>query len=195
MSNEAQEKDLDISKSQDIKQLDLSEKVAQLEKKLDLALMLISDIYLYGNLRDFLSAGKWREADLETARVMLEASGHTDKENLTPDDVIKFPCSVINVIDQLWIKYSNGRFGFSIQKKIYESMGGTYDISKIDLKVLNMTCEKLGLQSKNKWIPYENLNFSLEAPHGCFPFAWWNSPYGAKSAVYFLARLNDCDIY
>ncbi len=41
--------------------------------------MLISDIYLYGKLRDLLAAGKWKEADQETARVMLEISGKTDK--------------------------------------------------------------------------------------------------------------------
>ncbi|GGA51843.1 GUN4 domain-containing protein [Okeania sp. KiyG1] len=183
-----------FSSQQNSRELELSERVAQLEEKLDQALMLISDIYRYGKLRDLLSAGKWKEADQETAKVMLEISGQTDKEKLTPDDVIKFPCSVINLIDQLWTNYSKGHFGFSIQKKIYESMGGTYDISNIDMKVLNKTCERLGLLLNNKWIPYEKLNFSLEAPKGCFPVAWWDSPYGAKLAVYFLARLNACNI-
>ncbi|NEN92849.1 MULTISPECIES: GUN4 domain-containing protein [unclassified Okeania] len=203
MSNEIEYKEINtstissdesFSSQQNSRELELSERVAQLEKKLDEALMLISDIYRYGKLRDLLSAGKWKEADQETAKVMLEISGQTDKEKLTPDDVIKFPCSVINLIDELWMNYSKGHFGFSIQKKIYESMGGTYDISQIDMKVLNMTCERLGLLSNNKSIPYEKLNFSLEAPKGCFPVAWWDSPYGAKLAVYFLARLNACNI-
>ncbi len=202
MSNEPEKQELITSTSTDdsvsvqdnSRELELSERVAELEEKLDRALMLISDIYLYGKLRDLLAAGKWKEADQETARVMLEISGKTDKENLIPDDVIKFPCSVINLIDQLWIKYSNGRFGFSIQKKVYESMGGTFDISQIDMKVLLKTSEELGLRLNGKEIPYKDLNFSLEAPLGAFPVAWWNSPYGAKSAVYFLARLNACNI-
>ncbi|MGB3509865.1 MAG: GUN4 domain-containing protein [Microcoleaceae cyanobacterium] len=121
-------------------------------------------------------------------------SGKTDKENLTPDDVIKFPCSVIAVIDKLWTKYSNGCFGFSVQQKIYTNLGGTDDISQIYLKVLNATGEKLGLRLNDKWIPYEKLNFSLEAPTGSLPVAWWESPYGAKLAVYFLARLKACNI-
>jgi hypothetical protein len=62
------------------------------------------------------------------------------------------------------------------------------------MKVIDNTSEKLGLRLKGKRIPYENLNFSLEAPQGGFPVAWWISPYGAKSAVYFLARLDACNI-
>ena len=73
-------------------------------------------------------------------------------------------------------------------------MGGTFDISQIDMKVLLKTSEELGLRLNGKEIPYKDLNFSLEAPLGAFPVAWWNSPYGAKSAVYFLARLNDFNI-
>ncbi|MGD1806438.1 GUN4 domain-containing protein [Dapis sp. BLCC M126] len=202
MSNEPETKEIitststdeSLSVQQNSRELELSERVAELEKKLDQALMLISDIYLYGKLRDLLAAGKWKEADQETARVMLEISGKTDKENLIPDDVIKFPCSVINLIDQLWIKYSNGRFGFSVQKKVYESMGGTFDISQIDMKVMESVAEKIGVRLKGKPIPYKNLKFSLETPPGGLPIAWWSSPYGAKSAVYFLARLNACNI-
>lgn len=203
MSNEPETKEVITSTSTDEslsvqhnpRELELSERVAELEKKLDQALMLISDIYLYGKLRDLLAAGKWKEADQETARVMLEISGQTDKENLTPDDVIKFPCSVINLIDQLWIKYSNGRFGFSVQKKVYKEMGGTFDIAEIDMKVIESVREKIGVRLiKGKPIPYKNLKFSLETPEGGLPFAWWSSPYGAKLAVYFLVRLNACNI-
>ncbi len=183
-----------LSSQQNSRELELSERVAKLEEKLDQVVILLSDIYRYQNLRDLLAAGKWREADAETAKVMLEISGKTDKENLTPDDVIKFPCSVIGVIDQLWTKYSNGRFGFSVQQKIYTSMGGTDDISQIDMNVLNTTGEKFGWRLNNKWIPYQDLNFSIEAPSGSFPVAWWDSPYGAKLAVYFLARLKACNI-
>ena len=173
---------------------ELLERVTKLEEKLDQVLILLSDIYRYENLRDLLAREKWREADQETAKVMLEVSGKTDKENLTPDDVIKFPCSVIGVIDQLWTKYSKGRFGFSVQQKIYANMGGTDDISQIDMKILNATGEQFGWRLNNKWIPYEKLDFSIKAPAGSFPVAWWDSPYGAKLAVYFLARLKACKI-
>ena len=67
MSNEIEYKEINTStissegslssSQQNSRELELSERVAQLEKKLDEALMLISDIYRYGKLRDLLSAG------------------------------------------------------------------------------------------------------------------------------------------
>ncbi|CCQ59603.1 GUN4 domain-containing protein, partial [Crocosphaera watsonii] len=37
-----------------------------------------------------------------------------------------FPCEDLRIIDQLWVKYSNGQFGFSVQKQIYmDELGGT----------------------------------------------------------------------
>ncbi len=33
-------------------------------------------------------------------------------------------CEDLRTIDQLWVKYSNGRFGFSVQKRIWHSIGG-----------------------------------------------------------------------
>ena len=42
-----------------------------------------------------------------------------------------FPCDDLRTIDQLWVHYSNGKFGFSVQKKIYmDELGGTRDYDK-----------------------------------------------------------------
>ncbi|MBC1192826.1 GUN4 domain-containing protein [Microcystis aeruginosa CS-558/01A06] len=35
------------------------------------------------------------------------------------------PCEDLRTINQLWLHYSQGKFGFSVQKDIYESLGGT----------------------------------------------------------------------
>ena len=173
---------------------ELSARMFRLEEKLDSALILLTDIYRYEQLRDLLAAGKWKEADRETTNVMLELMGHSDRENLTPDDAINFPCSAIQVIDRLWLKYSKGRFGFSVQQSIYTSFGGTNDIAQIDMKILQASGDRLGWRANNKWIDYQQLDFSINAPPGCHPSGWWRSPYGAKMAVYFLARLINCKI-
>ncbi|MBW4600116.1 MAG: GUN4 domain-containing protein [Calothrix sp. FI2-JRJ7] len=34
-------------------------------------------------------------------------------------------CQDVYTIDSLWVKYSGGRFGFSIQKQIWESLKST----------------------------------------------------------------------
>jgi hypothetical protein len=46
-------------------------------------------------------------------------NGYLDIESIE-----KFPCTDLGTIDQLWVKYSYGRFGFSVQKRIWESVGG-----------------------------------------------------------------------
>ncbi|MCA1992305.1 MAG: GUN4 domain-containing protein, partial [Coleofasciculus sp. S288] len=39
-----------------------------------------------------------------------------------------FPCSDLRTIDQLWVQHSNGRFGFSVQKKIWQEVGRDDDV-------------------------------------------------------------------
>ncbi|MFB2977817.1 GUN4 domain-containing protein [Microseira sp. BLCC-F43] len=81
----------------------------------------------YRQLRDLLQAGKWKEADQETAKVMLQVAGRTKEGWLDSDSIKNFPCEDLRAIDQLWVKYSNGRFGFSVQKRIWQEVGGKVD--------------------------------------------------------------------
>ena len=41
---------------------------------------------------------------------------------------------------------------------------------------------------------YNDWDFSLAAPSGCFPAHWWKSPYGLKMVTFFFARLITCDL-
>ncbi|WP_159785858.1 GUN4 domain-containing protein [Sodalinema gerasimenkoae] len=81
----------------------------------------------YETLANYLAAGAWKEADEETLAVMLkvgnrEGDGWLDKESMET-----FPCEDLRVIDRLWVYYSGGRFGFSVQKRIYEEVGKDWD--------------------------------------------------------------------
>ena len=173
----------------------LAERVSRLEKRLDDALMLLADTYRYGKLRELLEAGKLKEADLETTRVMIEITGKAELDEITPDDLKKFPCNAIMVIDQLWQKYSNNRFGFSVQLRLYQNLGGNMDtIRAQENKYLHMTSEKIGWRVNGKLVEYDDFKFSLDAAEGALPGNWWNSPYGAKMANFFLARLIACEI-
>jgi GUN4-like/TIR domain len=81
----------------------------------------------YIRLRDLLAAKNWREANQETYRVMIQAVGKKDGDSITSDELLNFPCTDLRTIDRLWVKYSNGHFGFSVQKEIYLSVGGKAD--------------------------------------------------------------------
>lgn len=76
----------------------------------------------YTRLRELLAAGQWKEADAETLAVMLKATGREQERYLDVESIKTFPCADLRTIDNLWVKYSNGRFGFSVQKRIWESV-------------------------------------------------------------------------
>ncbi|WP_293336512.1 serine/threonine-protein kinase [Microcoleus sp. CAWBG58] len=82
----------------------------------------------YTRLRDLLAAGKWKEADGETLNVMLKAAKR-EKEGwfVDSESIENFPCDDLRTIDQLWVKYSQGRFGFSAQKRIWLEVASKFD--------------------------------------------------------------------
>ncbi|WP_245824398.1 GUN4 domain-containing protein, partial [Planktothrix tepida] len=81
----------------------------------------------YDQLEQLLKAGKWKEADRETANKMLEVTGRTHEGWLDTNSINNFPSEDLRTIDQLWVKYSMSHFGFSVQKKIWLEVGGKVD--------------------------------------------------------------------
>jgi hypothetical protein len=79
----------------------------------------------YAQLRDFLAAGKWQEADEETARLMLKSVGRDFEGSFERDELSKIPSSLLKNLDKIWLFASQGRFGFSVHKEIWESVGGS----------------------------------------------------------------------
>ena len=194
MSNASQQPKQSKPQSQPLSLDALSERVERLEQKLDKALLLLTDIYRYQKLRDFLEAGNWKEADQETTRIMLEIMYKNSLDDIIPDEIMIFPCSALSLLDQLWMSYSKDRFGFSVQQQIYTRLGGNDDISDIDMKVLQAMEAEFGWSVNHELLDYDDLDFSSEAPVGCHPSGWWRSPYGAKMEVYFIARLISCGV-
>lgn len=130
----------------------------------------------YRQLRDLLKAGKWEEADGETAKVMLQVAGRTKEGWLDSDSIQNFPCEDLRAIDQLWVKYSNGRFGFSVQKRIWQEVGGI-----VDWETECRLGDRVGWRVKGEWLNYEDLTFSRNAPLGHLP-VWgrWVSLRGLR---------------
>jgi serine/threonine protein kinase len=125
----------------------------------------------YRKLRDLLKAGNWREADEETARVMLKVAGREKEGWLDDEHIENFPCTDLRTIDRLWVKYSNGRFGFSVQKRIWESVGGKP--GKWEKEIYKKFCVRVGwwrvVLREDTRKKYDDLTFSLNAPLGHLP--------------------------
>ncbi|MBE9046845.1 GUN4 domain-containing protein [Pleurocapsales cyanobacterium LEGE 10410] len=167
----------------------LPAKISQLEDDL----MLLGDRYRYKNLQQYLIDNNWFEADKETIRLILSVTAK-EIEELTPEDIQHFPCNDLMVIDRLWMKYSDARFGFSPQLKIYLESGGSFATTiEQNQQLIETWGKRLGWRKDNRWLPCSELDFSLNAPVGCHPSRWWNSPYGSKMTNFFLGRLITCN--
>jgi hypothetical protein len=71
-------------------------------------------------------------------------------------------------MDQLWVKYSNGKFGFSVQKQIWLELGGKLD-GEPDWDTLRKLGSRVGWIKNNEWLSYESYTFSTNALPGHLP--------------------------
>ncbi|NCR13810.1 MAG: protein kinase [Microcystis aeruginosa G13-12] len=120
----------------------------------------------YSRLQQLLAAGKWKEADQETDKVMLQVAGRERKGWLWLEDIDNFPCEDLRTINQLWLDYSNGKFGFSVQKEIYESLT-KQRIYVYDQKMWRKFSDcvgwrKGGIFKEWKWLSYEDYDLTFE---------------------------------
>ncbi len=119
-------------------------------------------------MRDLLAAWKWKETDEETLAVMLKASRREEPGWFDNESINNFPCTDLRTIDRLWVKYSNGRFGFSVQKKIYLGVGGKAD-GKYYEEAWDRFSDRVGWRVKGNWIDYEDVAFKTSAHEGYIP--------------------------
>ncbi len=89
----------------------------------------LSEESFYNQLENYLRQGDWRKADEETAWLFYIVMVHLDKTG--PFEFFGiFPREILNKIDLLWVRYSRGHFGFSIQKHIWENIKNEGNWSK-----------------------------------------------------------------
>lgn len=125
-------------------------------------------------LESLLSHADWRLADEVTLQIMLTTCNRLKEGWLSQAAIAYFPCEMLHQIDQRWLFYSSGHFGFSTQLQIYrEEMGRS-----------SFAFSRQAGWTMNVWQPtsffnfYHWLNFSLDAPHGHLPALWfWEMPW------------------
>ena len=129
----------------------------------------------YSKLEKLLAAGKWREGDRCTWEIMLRGTNREERGFIPPEDLDLFPDTDLGTIAWLWEHYSSGRFGFKIQKYIWDSVDKDY----------TSFCDRVGWRVKDSWLYYDELNCSLEAQEGHLPVIGWRkrSCYGVGRAT------------
>ena len=153
----------------------------------------------YAPLEALLKAEKWREADQETYRLMIKAVGKEDGQLFSREDLENFPCEDLLTIDRLWVEASNGHFGFSVQKKIWQECGSPMNSGKD----WDRFCVKVEWQNAAaaEYVNYTDLKFS---PHlslkGELPlrgggWRWvWGSDGGVVRVGNFFSRAETCKL-
>jgi uncharacterized caspase-like protein len=124
----------------------------------------------YTKLCELLAAKQWREADQETAIVMLKVSGRERAGWLDLEHIKNFPCSDLRTIDSLWEKFSTRRFSFSMQKRIWQDVSNK---SEADFETYCRFGTRVGWckqGDKKDWLAWDNLTFQLNAPLGHLPY-------------------------
>jgi hypothetical protein len=112
----------------------------------------------YSQLRDFLATKQWQAADQETAALMLKIAGKESEGRLTGQDIQKFPGEELGRINQLWLDFSDGRFGFTVQKQIWEQVGGL--VNSDDSETYCRFGDRVGWRKNGSWLDYSQLTFN-----------------------------------
>jgi len=145
----------------------------------------------YLKLRDLLKEKKWEEADKETLRLMLLILNCESEGWLDMGQSGYIPCQDLCTIDNLWVISSNGHFGFSVQRNIWDGCGSPF-IRPDDLKEFR---SKVGWGHEGYLLPL-NLKFSeLRSPVGELPIYWlknWRSKDLSHRCYRLFSRLESC---
>lgn len=142
---------------------------------------LTTFINTFSTLENLLRSRRWREADQETRVFLLKSVGKTRIEHLSEDDIGNFSCADLQAINHLWSQYSGGRFGFSVQKKIWRN----------SQRNLDRFGENVGWR-KDRWLLSSELIFDLSAPLGHLPRGWMTRSFSQFSSLYLM--LEKCKI-
>ncbi|WP_069789351.1 GUN4 N-terminal ARM-like repeat domain-containing protein [Cyanobacterium sp. IPPAS B-1200] len=118
----------------------------------------------YSELQELLIVKEYQKADVLTRVKLCEIAGQkaVQRKWLYFTEIAKFPIKDLLTIDLLWNVYSEGKFGYSIQRKIWLSQGKDY----IELWA------KLKWKDGNRWTKYpQEFVWDLSAPLGHLPLS------------------------
>ncbi len=116
----------------------------------------------YSPLQQYLLNESYEDADRFTSSKLRELAGEkaVKRGYVYFSEVELIPTIDLSTLDKLWIVYSRGKFGFTVQAKILDSVGGRYD----------KLWPRIGWKKDGVWTRYPKaFNWSIEAPNGHMP--------------------------
>ena len=118
----------------------------------------------YQLLQQLLAQQDFQGADVVTLQKLCELAGAAAVERkwVYFTEVENFSITDLLTLDRLWLMHSQGKFGFSVQRRIWLSVGK--DFAKL--------WNKIGWKSENTWTRYpKEFTWDLTAPDGHLPLS------------------------
>lgn len=146
----------------------------------------------YELLTKLLQNKKYREANEETGRIVLWLVNRQKKGYIDGGSLKRLPCKDMQTIDKLWSKNSNGRFGFKVQKEIWDNiLFDNYSVEKS--KTFG---KEIGWIENDIWLNSpDELTFQLNAPRGHLPARYGKGKMTDGWIVYAILynKIPSCD--
>lgn len=111
----------------------------------------------YSRLVNYLASASWREADEETYQLMINMAGKEEGQWLDADDFMTIFHEDLSTLDKLWLKYSNGKWGFTIQQRIWED----HCIAGSNKNNETLMGDLVGWRKNGGWLRYDQVTFDL----------------------------------
>ena len=83
--------------------------------------------HLLGELDYLMKENRWKDADTKNSQFILVSAKREKQGYFELNDVKNFQCQDLKKVDDLWVKNSKGKFGLSVQKRIYLETGNYLD--------------------------------------------------------------------
>ena len=116
----------------------------------------------FGALQLALLQEDFEEADRLTSCVLRELAGDqaVQRGYVYFSEVPRMQALDLTTLDRLWIAYSQGRFGFTVQSRLLNALDGRYD----------RLWPRIGWKIDGNWTRYPGaFQWSMEAPEGHMP--------------------------
>jgi len=123
----------------------------------------------YIPLATMLATGDYKGADQFTRDNLITISGAADqgRQFVYFTEVINIPETDLITMERLWLQFSDGNFGYSIQKRIWDIENGNFDNF---IRRIGWTTMENGVERKLKWFGANEFIYTLDkAPKGHLP--------------------------
>ncbi|MGB5973544.1 MAG: GUN4 domain-containing protein, partial [Nodosilinea sp.] len=130
-------------------------------------------------LQERLQAEDWAAADRVTRLLLAPGSASLPPFDPLPSDPVLLQPELMNAIDQMWLTASNGRFGLSVQLRLWRE--ALADHPNNGEAAVNAFRDRVGWKLatpraevdfiSSDWLNESELTYSLQAPEGHLPWA------------------------